>query len=110
MHKALTLAMFAGLPAAPGELHTRLADQHALSHDHGGADDSPELRDPCELADSLYAPARLYQQGLPLTTWSARMVRELVDYQQAVPLGDSLLRLPEGFGRLVISAPAEADQ
>lgn len=99
------------LVAAPGIMDnavTALAEFYErLSFHHGAVIPAtpPDLIDACDLADNVFAPARLYAHGLPLRQSSPRMKRELVDHGEAMPVAPGLFEVPADYRRLVIPMP-----
>ena len=92
--------------AALAQFYRRLADQHALAM----IAYPDESRDPCDLAEHIYAPERRYGFGLPLALGSATKTEKLVDYDWNVAVDGGLFRVPEGYREITMpTAPAATE-
>jgi len=79
--------------SALAELYERLAGHHQQV-----VETMPdELLDACDLAGNVYAPRRVYEQGLALHVWSARSVRKLVSHERTRPVDEALFVVPENY-------------
>lgn len=65
-----------------------------------------DMRTPCDLAANLYAPERALDFGLPLQERSTGRSQSLVDFSAGHEADESLFRLPAGFSRRSMFAPA----
>lgn len=65
-----------------------------------------DMRTPCDLAANLYAPERVLDFGLPLQERSTGRSQSLVDFSAGHEADESLFRLPAGFSRRSMFAPA----
>ena len=65
-----------------------------------------DMRTPCDLAANLYAPERVLDFGLPLQERSTGRSQSLVDFSAEHEADESLFRLPAGFSRRSMFAPA----
>lgn len=56
----------------------------------------------CELAETLYAPNRRYDHGLPIAQHNDARRQLLVDFKADFPVEPSLFSLPRGFRRMAL--------
>jgi hypothetical protein len=63
-------------------------------------------RTPCDLADTVHAADRTLRFGLPLQEHNDNRSQSLVDFSETFDAPDDLFRLPPGFARRPLFAPA----
>jgi hypothetical protein len=64
------------------------------------------VRTPCDLADTVHAADRTLRFGLPLQEHNDNRSQSLVDFSENFEAQDELFRLPAGFARRPLFAPA----
>ncbi len=66
------------------------------------ADLPEEARQPCDLAQHIFAAGRIYDFGLPVQESREGRSQSLVDYDPAVAVDDDLFVLPEQFEQIAL--------
>ncbi len=93
--------------AAMRELQRVMAGEHGANLGNTPVDVQRTML--CDLAESVFAPGRYLEHGLPIQEWSADGYRRaLVDYARGWEADPALFVLPAGYRRFTVSDVAGA--
>ena len=88
--------------AAMRELQRVMAGEHGANLANTPVDVQRTML--CDLAESIFAPERYLEHGLPIQEWSADGYRRtLVDYERGWKADPALFVLPAGYRRFTVS-------